>query len=189
MTTTLDYVNGLSDLMHASYTSAIPLLELDEGPRLYVITSGEADEAPDDSFQYLAVQLGESEGELPTGEFYDTLEEALEASGELADFLFHVAPGEITWDESGEAEPCLLTSKALAGREGDALVWAIYGGEEPAGSSNHEVLDGEAAKALGQEIARAAGRPEVQGGTVPPDHAQPGEESPRDPHRGELSGS
>lgn len=125
------------------------------------------------------MQLDESEGELPTGEFYDTLEEALEASGELADFLFHVAPGEITWEESGEAEPCLLTSKALAGREGDALVWAVYGGEEPTESSNHEVLDGEAARALGQEIARAAGRPE----------AQPGEEPPRHPHRGELSGS
>lgn len=151
-------------------------MELDEGSRLYAITSGEADEAPDDAFQYLAVQLGEGEGELPTG-------------GELADFLFHITPGEITWGESGEAEPCLLTSKALAGHEGDALVWAVYGGEEPTDSSNHNVLDGEAAKALGQEIARAAGPPEAQGGTLTPDHAPPGGESSRGPDRGELSGS
>lgn len=38
MTTTLEYIDGLSDLMHASYTSATPLLELDKGPHLYAIT-------------------------------------------------------------------------------------------------------------------------------------------------------
>lgn len=92
---------------------------------------------------------------------------------------FHVAPGEIPWEESGESEPCLLTSKTLAGRERDALVWAVSGGEGPTESSNHEVLDGEAARALVQEIARAASRPE----------AQPGEEPPRHPHRDELSDS
>lgn len=60
----------------------------------------------------------------------------------------------------------------------------------PEGSSGlHRVLTGEDAKAMGQEIARAAGRPEAQSAGLRPGRKQPTEDPSRGPHRGELSGS
>lgn len=56
-------------------------------------------------------------------------------------------------------------------------------------SGLHRVLTGEEAKAMGQEIARAAGRPEAQSAGRRPGRIQPIEEPSRGPRRGELSGS
>lgn len=56
-------------------------------------------------------------------------------------------------------------------------------------SGLHRVLTGEDAKAMGQQIARAAGRPETQSAGLRPGRIQPTEEPSRGPHRGELSGS
>ena len=56
-------------------------------------------------------------------------------------------------------------------------------------SGLHRVLTGEDAKAMGQEIARAVGRPEAQGTDLPPGRVQPSEGPSVSPRRGELSGS
>ncbi len=53
----------------------------------------------------------------------------------------------------------------------------------------HRMLTGEDAQAMGQEIARAAGRPEAQSAGLRPGRIQPSEKPSRGPHRGELSGS
>lgn len=56
-------------------------------------------------------------------------------------------------------------------------------------SGLHRVLTGEEAKAMGKEIARAAGRPEAQSAGPRPGHIQPSDEPSRGPHRDELSGT
>lgn len=56
-------------------------------------------------------------------------------------------------------------------------------------SGLHRVLTGEDAKAMGQEIARAADRPGAQSAGLRPGRVQPSEEPSRGSHRGELSGS
>lgn len=58
--------------------------------------------------------------------------------------------------------------------------------EDASDLSGHRVLTREDAKALGREIARAAGRPETQDdnpSNLPPNRAQQGEESSRSHHR------
>lgn len=56
-------------------------------------------------------------------------------------------------------------------------------------SGLHRVLTGEDAKAMGQEIARAAGRPEAQSDSPRLGRIQPSDGPSASPHRGELSGS
>ena len=56
-------------------------------------------------------------------------------------------------------------------------------------SGLHRVLTGEDAKALGHEIARAAGRSEAQGTDLSPDRVQPSEGPSHSPNRPELSDS
>lgn len=53
----------------------------------------------------------------------------------------------------------------------------------------HRVLTGEDAKTMGQEIARAAGRPEAQSAGLRPGRIQPSDGPSTSPRRGELSGS
>ncbi|WP_141750236.1 hypothetical protein [Brevibacterium sp. HMSC063G07] len=56
-------------------------------------------------------------------------------------------------------------------------------------SGLYRVLTGEDAKTMGQEIARAAGRPEAQSAIRRPGRTQPSDRPSTSPRRGELSGS